>query len=90
MVGEAAGCNCRPLREAVGTERWVVPLMHGFWQQRALAVLGQPLTITLVARRSRHFAGTRYQKRGVNHEVASPDGPPSHGAWQRPGLVFIS
>lgn len=59
----------RPLREAVGTERWVVPLIHGFWQQRTLAVLGQPLTITLVARRSRHFAGTRYQKRGVNHEV---------------------
>ena len=60
----------RPLREALGNDRWVVPLIHGFFQQRTLAVFGQTLTITLVARRSRHFAGTRYQKRGVNHEVS--------------------
>ncbi len=59
----------RPLREVLGNDRWVVPLIHGFWRQRTLAVFGQTLSITLVARRSRHFAGTRYQKRGVNHEV---------------------
>lgn len=58
----------KPLRLVLGNGRWVVPLIHGFWQQRTLAVFGQTLTITLVARRSRHFAGTRYQKRGVNHE----------------------
>ena len=56
----------------LGNERWVVPLIHGFWQQRTLAVFGKALTVTLVARRSRHFAGTRYQKRGVNHEVFAP------------------
>lgn len=58
----------RALREALGTEQWVIPLIHGFWQQRSLAVVGQQLTLTLVARRSRYFAGTRFQKRGVNHE----------------------
>jgi hypothetical protein len=61
--------GCRALREALGTEQWVIPLIHGFWQQRSLAVVGQQLTLTLVARRSRYFAGTRFQKRGVNHEA---------------------
>ena len=49
----------RHLRGALGNERWVTPLVHGFWQQRSLAVLGRALTVTLIARRSRHFAGTR-------------------------------
>lgn len=29
-------------------------------------VFGRQLTMTLVARRSRHFAGTRYRKRGIS------------------------
>ena len=49
----------RHLRGAVGNDAWVTPLVHGFWQRRSLAVLGQALTVTLIARRSRHFAGTR-------------------------------
>ena len=44
---------CRPLREAVGHDGWVLPLVHGFWQQRQLALFGRTLTLTLVARRSR-------------------------------------
>jgi hypothetical protein len=59
----------RPLREALGgpaaAARWVVPLAHGSFQQRSLALVGRPLQLTLVARRSRQFAGTRYLKRGV-------------------------
>ncbi|KAL4859481.1 Phosphoinositide phosphatase SAC1 [Chlorella vulgaris] len=55
----------RPLREALGNSRFVVPLAHGCFQQRPLALLGRTLLLTLVARRSRQFAGTRYLKRGV-------------------------
>lgn len=42
----------------------------------AAAVLGRPLTLTLLARRSRHFAGTRYKKRGINGQgkVRAPGG----------------
>ena len=45
----------RPLRAALGggAHRWVVPICHGFFEQRPLALLGRPLTLTLVARRSR-------------------------------------
>ena len=34
-----------------------------------LTVLGRVVFVTLIARRSRHFAGARYLKRGVNDEV---------------------
>ncbi len=57
---------CRPLRLALQSSSWVIPLIHGFWQQRSLALFGRTLTVTLIARRSKHFAGTRYRKRGVN------------------------
>ena len=46
----------------------MTPIVHGFWQQRQLALLGRPLLLTLIARRSREFAGTRYLKRGVSPE----------------------
>jgi phosphatidylinositol 3,5-bisphosphate 5-phosphatase len=36
-----------------------------------LTVLGRVIFVTLIARRSRHFAGVRYLKRGVNNEVVS-------------------
>lgn len=34
-----------------------------------LTVLGRVIYVTLIARRSRHYAGARYLKRGVNEEV---------------------
>jgi hypothetical protein len=40
-----------------------------------LTVLGRVIFVTLIARRSRHYAGARYLKRGVNDEVRNP--PPS-------------
>ncbi|KAJ3963918.1 hypothetical protein EV361DRAFT_943166 [Lentinula raphanica] len=36
--------------------------------QRELTVLGRVVFVTLIARRSRHFPGARYLKRGVNGE----------------------
>ena len=59
----------RPLRAALGdaaAARWLVPLVHGFFEQRRLSLLGRHMRVTLIARRSRHFAGTRYRRRGVN------------------------
>jgi hypothetical protein len=34
-----------------------------------LTVLGRVVFVTLIARRSRHYAGARYLTRGVNEEV---------------------
>ncbi|KAE9404895.1 hypothetical protein BT96DRAFT_916565 [Gymnopus androsaceus JB14] len=47
---------------------WLLPLVHGHVDQAKLTVLGRVIFITLIARRSRHFAGARYLKRGVNGE----------------------
>ena len=44
---------------------WLVPLVHGFFQQQLLRVGHLDLLVTLMARRSRHYAGTRYIKRGI-------------------------
>ena len=47
-------------------QRWVTPVIHGFFHQVDLSIFGRRLSLALVARRSRHFAGTRFLKRGVN------------------------
>eukprot|EP00051_Salpingoeca_urceolata_P001074 m.38400 g.38400 ORF g.38400 m.38400 type:complete len:1456 (+) comp11181_c0_seq1:1803-6170(+) len=46
---------------------WLLPVTHGFIGQSNLSVFGKSIYITLIARRSRHYAGTRFLKRGVNH-----------------------
>jgi hypothetical protein len=64
---------------------WLVPLVHGHVDQASktqlspsislltimaeLSVLGRVMFVTLIARRSRHYAGARYLKRGVNDEA---------------------
>lgn len=45
---------------------WVLPLVYGFVDQAKLSVLSRTVHVTLIARRSRHFAGARFLKRGVN------------------------
>ena len=45
---------------------WVLPVVHGAFIQRKLHDYGRALNLVLLARRSRHFAGTRYLKRGVS------------------------
>ncbi|VDQ03279.1 unnamed protein product [Trichobilharzia regenti] len=45
---------------------WFTLLFHGSVSQIALSACGMPIMITLIARRSRHFAGRRFLKRGVN------------------------
>jgi hypothetical protein len=52
------------------THLWVVPVLHGFIKQQTFRL--QPnnhvIKYTLIARRSRMFAGTRYLRRGVNSD----------------------
>ena len=44
----------------------MVPLIHGSLEQKVLSVFGATIQVTLISRRSRFFAGTRYRKRGIN------------------------
>ncbi|KAG0298930.1 phosphatidylinositol-3,5-bisphosphate 5-phosphatase [Linnemannia gamsii] len=46
--------------------QWALPIMYGFVDQSKLSILGRNVYITLIARRSRFFAGARFLKRGAN------------------------
>ncbi|KAG8221522.1 hypothetical protein J3R82DRAFT_1740 [Butyriboletus roseoflavus] len=51
-----------------GVNAWLIPLIHGHVDQAKLNVLGRIIFVTLIARRSRHYAGARYLTRGVNEQ----------------------
>lgn len=58
----------RGIRNLLQNSLWTVALVYGFFKQATLSVSGRDFTLTLIARRSRHYAGTRYLKRGVNEK----------------------
>ena len=45
---------------------WLVPLVHGYFSQVTTHVNTHPVQLTLLARRSQYYAGTRYIKRGID------------------------
>ncbi|OEL15624.1 Phosphoinositide phosphatase SAC1 [Dichanthelium oligosanthes] len=55
-----------PIRSRCRNTLWTVALVHGHYKQVRLAIFGRDINVILISRRSRHFAGTRYLKRGVN------------------------
>lgn len=59
----------RPVNETdIATYEWFQPIVHGFIDQASISIYGRRLFITIIARRSHHFAGARFLKRGVNHK----------------------
>ncbi|XP_044463906.1 phosphoinositide phosphatase SAC3-like isoform X2 [Mangifera indica] len=58
----------RGIRNHLQNTMWTVALVYGFFKQDTLSVSGRDFKLTLIARRSRHYAGTRYLKRGVNEK----------------------
>lgn len=59
----------RPAKEALkNTYDWCLPITHGYVDQAALSIYGRTVYITIIARRSRFFAGARFLKRGANDQ----------------------
>ncbi|KAL1324884.1 phosphatidylinositol-3-phosphatase SAC1 isoform X1 [Arachis hypogaea] len=65
------------IRSRCNNTIWTIALVHGHFRQARLSIFGRDFGVTLISRRSRHFAGTReglkeeeqqtsYLKRGVN------------------------
>ena len=48
--------------------KWVMPVIHGYIEQKNFIESGNKFSFVLISRRSRIFAGTRYLRRGINHE----------------------
>ncbi|KAJ9155115.1 Polyphosphoinositide phosphatase [Pleurostoma richardsiae] len=45
---------------------WCRPVIHGYMDQASISIYGRTAFITIIARRSRYFAGARFLKRGAN------------------------
>ncbi|XP_066248294.1 polyphosphoinositide phosphatase [Euwallacea similis] len=63
--------NLHLLSEALMAElhpNWILFVTHGFIGQSNINVFGRPLYLTLIARRSSKYAGTRFLKRGSNFQ----------------------
>ncbi|CAB3377732.1 Hypothetical predicted protein [Cloeon dipterum] len=45
---------------------WIIDVVHGFVGQSNLSIYGRSIYITVIARRSNKYAGTRFLKRGAN------------------------
>lgn len=45
---------------------WCRPIIHGYIDQASISIYGRTAFITIIARRSRYFAGARFLKRGAN------------------------
>jgi hypothetical protein len=45
---------------------WCRPVIHGYIDQSSMDVVGRRVYLTIIARRSRFFAGARFLKRGAN------------------------
>lgn len=58
----------RGIRNHLHNTIWTVALVYGFFKQGTVSLDGRNFKLTLIARRSRHYAGTRYLKRGVNEK----------------------
>ena len=53
------------------SQEWILPVIHGFVDQANISIYGKPVYLTLIARRSNRFAGTRFLKRGANFRVCA-------------------
>lgn len=55
------------IQQDVAVYEWFQPIIHGFIDQANISIYGKKVYITIMARRSRHFAGARFLKRGINY-----------------------
>ncbi|XP_065371546.1 phosphatidylinositide phosphatase SAC2 isoform X3 [Calliphora vicina] len=51
---------------ALNDKTWILPIIQGFVQVEPCVIGNECFTLALVSRRSRHRAGTRYKRRGVD------------------------
>ncbi|XP_019459121.1 PREDICTED: phosphoinositide phosphatase SAC2-like isoform X2 [Lupinus angustifolius] len=58
----------RGIQNDLQNTSWTVALVYGFFKQVDLSISGREINLTIIARRSKHYAGTRYLKRGVNEK----------------------
>ena len=64
-TGSASGLRGEP---QIGADPFIMPVIFGMLRIAQTRVKATPLTFTLITRRSRHRAGTRYLTRGIDDQ----------------------
>jgi hypothetical protein len=57
----------KPISKKIN-HQWLVNLVHGYLNQSSVNIFGCTVYVTLIARRSQKYAGTRFLKRGGCNE----------------------
>ena len=65
--GAASGSGLRGGQQ-IGADPFILPVMFGMLRIAQTRIKATPLTFTLITRRSRHRAGTRYLVRGIDDQ----------------------
>ncbi|XP_017081969.1 phosphatidylinositide phosphatase SAC2 isoform X1 [Drosophila eugracilis] len=62
--------NMHMIRDLINLndKTWILPIIQGFMQVENCVIGNECFTLALVSRRSRHRAGTRYKRRGVDEK----------------------
>nr|XP_016941359.2 phosphatidylinositide phosphatase SAC2 isoform X1 [Drosophila suzukii] len=62
--------NMHMIRDLINLndKTWILPVIQGFMQVENCVIGNECFTLALVSRRSRHRAGTRYKRRGVDEK----------------------
>lgn len=58
----------KPMQRIVLHKDWMLELIHGFINQSSISIFGLQVSVCLIARRSKNYAGTRFLKRGANSD----------------------
>jgi hypothetical protein len=65
--GRGSGAH-HPLRQQPGANPFILPVIFGMMKISSTRIKSTPFTFTLITRRSRYRAGTRYFSRGIDAE----------------------
>ncbi|XP_030468029.2 phosphatidylinositol-3-phosphatase SAC1 [Syzygium oleosum] len=60
----------KAIRSRCNNTIWTIALVHGHFKQMRLSIFGRDFSVSLISRRSRHFAGTRERQKGDEQETS--------------------
>ncbi|EGR28446.1 polyphosphoinositide phosphatase, putative, partial [Ichthyophthirius multifiliis] len=59
---------CSEFNKTIQDKKWIQPILHGYIEQIVIKTTYKQFSTTIISRRCRHHAGTRFLKRGMNEE----------------------
>lgn len=61
-------CHLEEFQGFITNKSWLINCIYGFYEQVQCKIYGFKFYVTIIARRNKNFAGTRYLKRGISDD----------------------